>query len=153
MEIRVYLAGEIHSSWRAEIVEVCTIQQLPISFMSPISDHAASDGIGADVLGEEADSFWKDHKSAKINAMRTRTMIERADVVVARFGDKYRQWNTAFDLGYAAARGKPILVLHPDQLGHALKEIDAVAMAVAETPEQVARILRYVVTKQDGIDS
>jgi YtoQ family protein len=121
--------------------------------MSPISDHRVSDSVGVDVLGEETDAFWKDHKAAKINAIRTKTMIEKSDVVVARFGDDYRQWNTAFDIGYAVAKGKPIVVLHPSNLGHPLKEIDAAAMAVAETPEQVARILQHVVKKQDRIDS
>jgi YtoQ family protein len=109
--------------------------------------------VGVDILGEEPDAFWKDHKAAKINAIRTKTMIEKADVIVARFGEDYRQWNTAFDVGYAVAKGKPLVVLHPGSLGHALKEIDAAAMAVAETPEQVAKILQHVVMKQDQIDS
>lgn len=153
MDIRVYLTGEIHSNWRLEIVEACSSQNLSISFMSPISDHDLSDSIGADILGEETDAFWKDHKSAKINAIRTRTMIEKADVVVAKFGEEYRQWNAAFDVGYAVARGKPIIVLHPDSLVHPLKEVDAAAMAVAETPQQVAKILQHIVMKQDKIDS
>ncbi len=153
MAIRVYLAGEIHSNWRSEIVEGCSSPPLPISFMSPISDHGLSDGIGTDILGDETDAFWKDHKSAKINAIRSRTMIEKADVVVAKFGEEYRQWNTALDVGYAVAKGKPIVVLHPSGLGHPLKEVDAAAMAVAETPEQVVKILQHIVIKQDGIDS
>ncbi len=153
MDIRVYLTGEIHSNWRSEIVDACSSPHLPISFMSPVSDHGISDSIGADILGEETDAFWKDHKSAKINAIRTRTMIENADVVVAKFGEDYRQWNAAFDVGYAVAKGKPIVVLHPSSLGHPLKEVDAAAMAVAETPEQVAKILQHIVMKQDKIDS
>ncbi len=153
MDIRVYLAGEIHSHWRSEIVEGCLSLHLPISFMSPVSDHGVSDGIGTDILGDETDAFWKDHKSAKINSIRTRTMIEKADVVVAKFGEDYRQWNTALDVGYAVAKGKPIVVLHPSSLGHPLKEVDAAAMAVAETPEQVVKILQHIVIKQDGIDS
>jgi len=147
------LTGEIHSNWRSEIVDACSSQHLPIFFMSPISDHGLSDEIGVDILGDEADAFWKDHKSAKINAIRTRTMIEKADLVVAKFGEDYRQWNTAWDVGYAVAKGKPIIVLHPSSLRHPLKEIDAAAMAVAETPEQVARILQHVVMKQDRLDS
>ena len=153
MDIRVYLAGEIHSDWRAEIIEACSSLHLPISFMSPVSDHGVSDGIGADILGEETNSFWKDHKSAKIHAIRTRTMIEKADVVVVKFGEEYRQWNAAFDAGYAVAKGKPIIVLHPGNLGHPLKEVDAAAMALTVTPEQVARILQNMVMKQDTIDS
>ncbi len=153
MDIRVYVAGEIHTNWRSEIVATCLSLHLPISFMSPVSDHGISDGIGADILGEEADAFWKDHKSAKINAMRTRIMIDRADVVIAKFGEDYRQWNTAFDVGYAVAKGKMIIVLHPDSLVHPLKEVDAAAMSVAETPEQVTMILQHIVMKQDKIDS
>ena len=153
MNIQVYLAGEIHSDWRSEIIEACSSPPLPISFMSPVSDHGISDSIGPDILGEETDTFWRDHKSAKINAMRTRTMIEKADVVVVKFGEDYRQWNAAFDAGYAVAKGKPIVVLHPGNLGHPLKEVDAAAMAVAEAPEQVARILQHIVMKQDKIDS
>ncbi len=121
--------------------------------MSPVSDHGLSDSIGSDILGEEPDDFWKDHKSAKINAIRIRTMIEKADVVVAKFGEDYRQWNAAFDVGYAVAKGKPTVVLHPSSLVHPLKEVDATAMAVAETPEQVAKILHHTVMKQDKIDS
>lgn len=153
MDIRVYLTGEIHSDWRSEIVAACSSSTLPISFMSPVADHGASDGIGTDILGDETDAFWKDHKSAKINAIRTRSMIEKADVVVAKFGEQYRQWNAALDVGYAVAKGKPVVVLHPSSLRHPLKEVDAAAMAVAETPQQVAEILQYVAMKQDRIDS
>ena len=153
MDIRVYLTGEIHSDWRSEIVDACSSPDLSISFMSPVSDHGLSDSVGVDILGEEADVFWKDHKAAKINSIRTKTMIEKTDVVVAKFGEDYRQWNTAFDVGYAVAKGKPIVVLHPGSLGHALKEIDAAAMAVAETSEQVTKILQHIAMKQDKIDS
>jgi len=153
MDIKVYLTGEIHGDWRSEIVGACSSPRLPVSFMSPISDHELSDSVGVNILGEEAEAFWKDHKAAKINAMRTKTMIERSDVVVAKFGEEYRQWNAAFDVGYAAAKGKQVVVLHPANLGHALKEVDAAAMAVAETPEQVVQILQHIVMKQDKIDS
>ena len=153
MVVRVYLSGEIHSDWRSEIIDSCRTEQLPITFMSPVTDHGLSDRIGADILGEEADAFWGDHKSAKINAIRIRTMIEEADLVVVKFGGEYRQWNAAFDAGYAVAKGKPILVLHPDSLRHPLKEVDAAAMAVAETPQQVVEILKYVAANQERVDS
>ena len=87
----------------------------------------------------------RDNKGAKVNAIRTRTLIDRSDVVVVRFGDKYRQWNAAFDAGYAAAKGKSIVTIHDPALGHALKEVDGAAMAVAETPSQVVRILDYAI--------
>jgi len=118
---------------------------LPVKLLAPVTDHVASDDVGANILGEEQDQFWRDHKGAGVNAVRTRTLLQRADVVVVRFGDKYRQWNAAFDAGYAAALGKPIVTLHDSELAHALKEVDRAAMAVAETPEQVVEILRYAI--------
>ena len=97
------------------------------------------------ILGTESGSFWKDRKGAGVNAIRTRTLIRRADVVVVRFGPKYRQWNAAFDAGFAAALGKPLVTLHDAELDHALKEIDAAACATARDPDQVVEILHYVV--------
>ena len=141
----VYLSGEIHSDWRERIEAGVREAGLPVSFSAPVTDYAASDDVGASILGEEQDQFWRDHKGAGVNAVRTRTLLQRADVVVVRFGDKYRQWNAAFDAGYAAALGKPIVTLHDGELTHALKEVDRAAMAVAETPEQVVEILRYTI--------
>jgi YtoQ family protein len=143
----VYLSGEIHSDWRDRIAEGVEKAGLPVELLAPVTDHAASDDVGADILGEESDKFWRDHKGAGVNAVRTQTLLRRADVVVVRFGDKYRQWNAAFDAGYAAALGKPVITLHDPELEHALKEVDRAAMAVAETPEQVVEILRYAITK------
>jgi YtoQ family protein len=143
-EWTVYLSGEIHTDWRARIETAARRLDLPVSFTSPVTDHSSSDDCGVAILGDEASPFWKDHKGAKVNAIRTRSLIDRADVVVVRFGDKYRQWNAAFDAGYAAARAKPVITLHDPALTHALKEVDAAAMAVAETPEQVAQLLAYV---------
>jgi YtoQ family protein len=140
----VYLAGEIHSDWRERIAEGTRQAGLEVTFTSPVTDHAASDDVGAAILGEENNGFWKDHKGAGVNAIRTQTLIRQADLVVVRFGDKYRQWNAAFDAGFAAALGKPIVTLHPEEHNHALKEIDRAAMATAETPEQVVDVLRYV---------
>ena len=142
--LSVYLSGEIHSDWRQQIETGSGAAGLSIDFTAPVTHHESSDDCGVDILGGEDNPFWKDHKGAKINAIRTRTLIERADVVVVRFGDKYKQWNAAFDAGYAAALGKPVIVLHDPALTHALKEVDAAALAVAETPDQVVRILAYV---------
>ncbi|MHC4218838.1 MAG: YtoQ family protein [Planctomycetota bacterium] len=146
MNWNVYLSGEIHSDWRQKIADGVTAAQLPVTLYGPVTDHDASDGAG-DVLGPEDRPFWRDHKSAGVNAVRTRRLIERADVVVVRFGEKYRQWNAAFDAGYAAALNKPVITLHPAEHTHALKEVDAAALAVAETPDQVVEILNYVTTK------
>jgi YtoQ family protein len=144
MAFTVYLAGEIHSDWREQIAAGAREAGLDAEFTSPVTDHGASDDVGAAILGEEADSFWRDHKGAGVNAIRTQGLLRDADLVVVRFGDKYKQWNAAFDAGFAAALGKPLLTLHPPEHDHALKEIDRAAMATARTPEQVVEILRYV---------
>lgn len=144
MTLRVYLSGEIHTDWRERITEGA--KALDVVFDSPVTDHAASDDCGVAILGAEENKYWHDHKGAMVNAIRTRKGIADADVVVVRFGEKYRQWNAAFDAGYAAALGKPIIVLHPPEFDHALKEVDAAANAVARTPGEVARALRYLVT-------
>ncbi|RUS63446.1 YtoQ family protein [Pseudorhodobacter sp. E13] len=140
--MKVYLAGEIHSDWRAEVAAGC--EGLDVVFTGPVTDHAASDDCGVAIMGAEADKFWNDHKGAKLNAIRTRRDLAAADVVVVRFGDKYKQWNAAFDAGQAAAMGKSLIVMHGAEHQHALKEVDAAALAVVERPEQVAQILRYV---------
>lgn len=140
----IYLAGEIHTNWRDSIISGAAAADLGLEFTSPVLDHAASDACGPTILGPQPDPFWHDHTSAKLNAIRTRTAIENADLVVVRFGDQYKQWNAAFDAGQAAAQGIPLIVIHSAEHRHALKEIDAAALAVAETPEQVVEILRYV---------
>ncbi|MBT6864841.1 YtoQ family protein [uncultured Planktomarina sp.] len=144
MFMRIYLSGEIHTDWRDQIIAACG--DLNLSFDGPVTDHAASDDCGVEILGAEPNKFWHDRKGAQLNAIRTRTGIEQADVVVVRFGEKYKQWNAAFDAGYAAALGKPLVVMHQDEHQHALKEVDAAALVVAQTPQQVAAALRYVMT-------
>ena len=142
MQWTVYLSGEIHSDWRERIRD--GVKSLPITLSGPISDHAASDDVGQKILGDEPNPFWKDKCSAQINAVRTQTLITAADIVVVRFGDKYKQWNAAFDAGYAAAMDKPIVTLHDDSIIHPLKEINAAALASCRSPEQVVQILQYV---------
>ncbi len=144
MKLKVYLSGEIHSDWRQEIMTGAA--DLNVIFSAPVTDHEASDDCGVTIMGPEDEKFWHDHKGAKLNAIRTRKGIEDADIVVVRFGDKYKQWNAAFDAGYAAALGKSLIVLHGPDHQHALKEVDAAALAVAERPEQVVEILRYVLS-------
>ncbi|WP_368344889.1 YtoQ family protein [Pelagovum sp. HNIBRBA483] len=144
MTLKVYLSGEIHTDWREQIIEGS--KELDVQFSSPVTDHDASDDCGVRILGAEPNKFWHDHKGAKLNAIRTRKGIEDADVVVVRFGEKYKQWNAAFDAGYAAALGKSLIVLHGADHQHALKEVDAAALAVAEEPQQVVEMLRYVLT-------
>ena len=141
----IYLSGEIHSSWRDEIIAQSQKSGLNIEFTGPVTDHATSDDCGAVIMGAEENKFWHDHKSAKLNAIRTRRSIEKADIVVVRFGEKYKQWNAAFDAGYASALGKSLIVLHGPALNHALKEVDAVALATVERTEQVVDVFRYVI--------
>jgi len=140
--MKVYLSGEIHTDWRDVIIS--RADGLDVTFSAPVTDHDASDDCGVAILGAEPNKFWHDHKGAKVNAIRTRMLIEAADVVVVRFGDKYKQWNAAFDAGYASALGKSLIVMHGPDHQHALKEVDAAALAVVETPQQVVDILRYV---------
>ncbi len=142
MGLKVYLAGEIHTDWRGELATGCA--GLDVEFSSPVTDHASSDDCGVAIMGAEDNKFWHDNKGAKLNAIRTRKAIGDADIVVVRFGEKYKQWNAAFDAGQAYALGKSVIVMHQAEHQHALKEVDAAALAVAETPEQVAQILHYV---------
>jgi len=144
----VYLAGEVHSDWRERIADGVEQAGLPVKLVAPVTDHTASDDVGVEILGPEDQGFWKDRKGAGVNAVRTQTMLREADVVVVRFGDKYKQWNAAFDAGFAAALGKPIVTLHDADLAHALKEVDRAAMATAQTPEQIVEILRYVTVEE-----
>jgi len=143
MELNVYLSGEIHSNWREQIVQGCQLQNLSINFCSANTDHESSDSAG-DALGAEEQPFWRDHKSAKVNAIRTKTLISRCDIAIIRFGDKYKQWNAAFDAGYCAALNKPYITLHSEELVHALKEVDAAAYAWATSPTQIIETLKYL---------
>lgn len=142
MGLTLYLSGEIHTDWREQIIAGCA--DMDVEFTAPVTDHAASDDCGVAILGAEPNKFWHDHKGAKINAIRTRKAISDADIVVVRFGEKYKQWNAAFDAGYAAALGKSLIIMHGADHQHALKEVDAAALAVVETPQEIVKILRYI---------
>lgn len=147
MQLEVYLSGEIHTDWRDQIIEGCLKLDLPVSFSSAVTDHDASDAAGDHLEHssvEQASGFWRDHKSAKVNALRTKTLIEQADIAIIRFGDKYKQWNAAFDAGYCAAMDTPYITLHDESIVHALKEVDAAALAWAQSVEQVIQTLQYV---------
>ncbi len=145
MNWTVYLSGEIHSDWREQIIQGAKAHDLNIEFTSAVTDHDASDAAG-DVLGKDENAFWRDHKSAKVNLIRTKTLIQRCDIAIIRFGDKYKQWNAAFDAGFCAALDKPYITLHNDDIIHPLKEVDAAAMAWAQTPAQVVELLKYTLT-------
>tara|TARA_B100000768_G_scaffold162684_1_gene163420 strand:+ start:179 stop:628 length:450 start_codon:yes stop_codon:yes gene_type:complete len=141
MGLKVYLAGEIHTNWREDIAHGC--KGLDVEFTAPVTDHDSSDDCGVAIMGPEKDKFWHDNKGAKLNAIRTRKAIEDADIVVVRFGEKYKQWNAAFDAGQAYAMGKSLIIMHQDEHQHPLKEVDAAALAVVKSPLQVSQILKY----------
>jgi YtoQ family protein len=148
MSWNVYLSGEIHTDWRERIQDGANRASLDITFATPVTHHESSDDVGDAILGKEDKVFWRDHKAAKINAIRIQKAIEDADLVVVRFGEKFKQWNAAFDAGYAAALGVPIVTLHDEGLTHPLKEVDAAARATAQTPEQIVEILQYLLTQK-----
>ncbi len=145
MNWNIYLSGEIHTDWRQQIIDGCTSLNLPVSFSSAVTDHSASDAAG-DLLGSEPNNFWRDHKSAKINKIRTQSHIEMCDIAIIRFGSQYKQWNAAFDAGYCSALHKPYITLHDEDIVHPLKEVDAAAMAWATEPNQIVEILKYITT-------
>ncbi len=148
MKLKVYLSGEIHTNWRDEIINKCISKNLKIEFSGPTTNHELSDDVGVKILGDEEIKFWHDNKSAKINAIRTRNAIEKADIVVVRFGEKYKQWNAAFDAGYASALNKSLIIMHNDEHQHALKEVDAAALAVTKNVEEVVSILNYTINSK-----
>ena len=143
--LNIYLAGEIHSDWRDDIIQLTKKNDLNVNFSSPVTDHDASDNCGVEILGNEDTQFWKDNKGAKLTAIRTRKEIENSDIVIVKFGEKYKQWNAAFDAGYAAALNKSLIIIHSDEHQHALKEVDAAALAVVKNNDQVVKILNYVI--------
>ena len=145
MKLKVYLSGEIHTNWRDEIIEKCKNENLDIEFSSPTTNHELSDDIGVKILGKEDKKFWHDNKGAKINSIKTRNAIQKADIVIVRFGEKYKQWNAAYDAGYASALNKSLIIIHNDEHQHALKEVDAAALAVVKNNDQVVKILNYVI--------
>ena len=145
MKLKVYLSGEIHTNWRNEIINKCKSKNLEIEFSSPVTNHELSDDVGEKILGKEDKKFWHDNKGAKINAIRTRNSIQNADIVIVRFGEKYKQWNAAFDAGYASALNKSLIIFHNDENQHALKEVDAAALAVTKNTDEIVNILNYVI--------
>ena len=144
MKWKIYLSGEIHTNWRDELRLIASEAGLNVEFLEPETEHDLSDNFGANILGSEDKKFWHDHKGAKLNSIRIKRNIESADLVIVKFGDKYKQWNAAFDAGYSAAKGKSLIIMHEDDNQHALKEIDASALAVVKNNQQLIEILKYV---------
>ncbi len=148
MKLKVYLSGEIHTNWRDEIKNHPSLSGLAVEFSSPVTNHQLSDDCGVAIMGEEVEKFWHDNKGAKLNSIRTKKFIEDSDVVIVRFGEKYKQWNAAFEAGYAAAMNKSLIIMHSEENQHALKEVDASANAVIQSPAQAALILKYIISEK-----
>lgn len=144
MTFTVYLAGEIHSDWRKELIDKTEERKLPFIFVSPQTDHDASDSIGEEILGEQPNDLYKDDKASDINNFRTQLLMAKADLVIARFGDKYSQWNTAMDATIAIEKKKPLILIRPHEKSHALKELSNRANVTVETLDQAIQILEYI---------
>lgn len=144
MELIIYLAGEIHSDWRDELQAKAKEKALPLQFVGPQTDHALSDDIGEIILGKQPGNLYKDAAASSINNFRTAVLMEKADAVIALFGEKYRQWNTAMDAATAIEKGKPLIIVRPESLIHPLKELSGKANVTVETVEQAVQALEYV---------
>ena len=144
MELIVYLAGEIHTPWREEIKTRISEKGLPISFVSPQTNHDLSDDIGAQILGEQPNKYFHDDAASSINNLRTEVMMKKSDIVIALFGEEYKQWNTAMDASRAVAEGKPLIIIRPEKLIHPLKELSNKANVVCESVEQAVSVLEYI---------
>ena len=146
--LNVFLSGEIHTDWREEIINQSKNNNLPINFFSPETNHANSDDCGVFLLGPVNDKFWHDYKGASINSINNSICIKKSDIVIIKFGEKYKQWNAAFDAGYAIGLNKNIITLHAKDIDHALKEVDAAAKAVCRSNEEVIKILKYITNSE-----
>jgi YtoQ family protein len=144
MRLTVYLAGEIHSSWREEIKQKSAALKLPIDFVGPMEDHDRSDNIGEEILGKQPNAIYKDASASSFNNLRTELLMKKADLVIALFGEKYKQWNTAMDASAAIAFGKPLILIRREEHHHALKELSRKANATVESVDQAIKALRYI---------
>lgn len=144
MELTVYLAGEIHTDWRDEIKNKATEKKLPLNFVSPQLNHDRSDDIGEDILGKQPNDYYRDDAASSINNLRTQVMMQKADVVIALFGEKYRQWNTAMDASAAVALNKPLILIRPEEFIHPLKELSNKASVVCNSVDQALEVLAYI---------
>src|SRR5690625_4781243 len=144
MKLTVYLAGEIHSNWRGELQEKVEKAGLPITFVAPQTNHDRSDNVGEDILGKQPGNMYIDDAASDINNFRTTVMMQKADVVIALFGEQYKQWNTAMDLSTAITMNKPTILIRPESLIHPLKELSNKANVTVETVDQAIQVLQYI---------
>jgi YtoQ family protein len=144
MELTVYLAGQIHDDWRDEVAKLAKERNLPLTFVGPQTNHDRSDHIGEEILGKQPGSFYKDDAASDINNFRTQVLMQKSDIVIALFGEKYKQWNTAMDASTAIAMNKPTIIIRPESLIHPLKELSNKANVTVETVEQALDVIRYI---------
>lgn len=144
MQFHVYLAGQIHDNWRETVKELAGHEQLPVTFTGPMENHDRSDNIGEEILGAQTDPIAKDEAASKINNLRTRLFLDKSDVIIAKFGEKYKQWNSAMDAATAVALNKPLILIRPKELHHPLKELSERAQVTVETDEQAVKCLKYL---------
>lgn len=144
MKLTVYLAGQIHDDWRDQLDKKATEKNLPLTFVSPQTNHDRSDNIGVDILGEQPNALYKDHTASEINNFRTQVLMQKSDVVIALFGEEYRQWNTAMDASTAITMNKPLIIIRPESLIHPLKELSNRANVTVETIDQALEVLQYL---------
>ncbi|SDO13663.1 YtoQ family protein [Alkalicoccus daliensis] len=144
MRLTVYLAGQIHDDWREQLKQKAEEKNLPIDFVGPMENHERSDNIGEEILGEQPNNIIKDETASQMNNLRTRVLMEKSDAVVALFGEKYKQWNSAMDAGAAIATNKPLILVRPESLHHPLKELSQKAQVTVETAEQALQALAYI---------
>ncbi|KMY52676.1 hypothetical protein AC623_00685 [Bacillus sp. FJAT-27231] len=144
MRLTVYLAGEIHSSWREEIKQKAVALKLPIDFVGPMEDHDRSDDIGEEILGKQPNAIFRDAAASSLNNLRTEVLMKKADLVIALFGEKYKQWNTAMDASAAVTFGKPLILIRPESLHHPLKELSRKANVTVKNVDQAMKALAYI---------
>lgn len=144
MRLTVYLAGQIHDGWRDNLRNKAETMKLTIDFVGPMEVHERSDNIGEEIFGQQPNPVLKDEAASAINNLRTKVLLNKADIVVALFGESYKQWNTAVDAGEAVAQGKPLILIRPENLHHALKELSNRAQVVVETEEQALQAIKYI---------
>ncbi|MGM0920795.1 MAG: YtoQ family protein [Bacillota bacterium] len=142
MNIIVYLAGEIHSNWRNEVKDKA--RNLPVTFTGPMENHDRSDFIGEEILGSQPNAILKDEAASRINNFRTKVLMDKADIVMALFGEKYKQWNTAMDASSALSSKKSLIIIRPENLHHPLKELSSKADVTVETIDQAIAVLSYL---------
>ncbi|MBM7578987.1 YtoQ family protein [Jeotgalibacillus terrae] len=144
MELTIYLAGEIHSDWRAKLKDQASSLPYTLHFTGPMENHSRSDDIGEEILGEQPNAIFKDDAASAFNNLRTQVLMQKSDLVIALFGEQYKQWNTAMDASAALTMNKPLILIRLEKLHHALKELSRKATVTVETPEQALKAVSYI---------